>query len=390
MQSKKIISLSLAGIMLLQGSALATETIKSNDGITAVPISVILPHLENVDITVAKEMKSESELVKYNVRIPKVSGLKDVVYQEQLNNNIMSQAMEDIKSVEEQAEEFQKMAKEEGWEVRPYEISIDFDVKSNGGIISFEVNTYTMTGGANGITRLDYYNIDKEQSKEIELKDLFKADADYKSIINEEIASQIKEQMGQENKYYFEDEDGFKTVSDDQKYYIEDGKLVIVFDEYTIAPGYMGSPEFTIPMDSINDMLQNPQLFTGDNTENLIDDVSVFNKMIINNNEVSLNNQMYKNENGVVMIPLRQVAEALGYEVTWNDESKSVELVKGVHWTKLTIGEDNYSFAKMLIKLGTAPETKDGNTYVPLSFTSEVLKAIVSTSDDGTVILEQD
>ena len=41
--------------------------------------------------------------------------------------------------------------------------------------------------------------------------------------------------------------EGFTTVSKDTKFYLnEEGNPVIVFDEYEIAPGYMGMPEFEI------------------------------------------------------------------------------------------------------------------------------------------------
>jgi len=54
------------------------------------------------------------------------------------------------------------------------------------------------------------------------------------------------------------------------------------------------------------------------------------------------------------MVPLRAIAEALGYKVTWNNETLSVTLDKDI---SLTIGEDNYiSGDNAPIKLGTAPE----------------------------------
>lgn len=84
---------------------------------------------------------------------------------------------------------------------------------------------------------------------------------------------------------------------------------------------------------------------------------------------------MYKTEKEVVMIPLRQVTEALAYKVAWNGEKKSIELSKGAQWTSMKLGEDNYSYAKMLVKLGTAPEIKNECTYVPLDFISKILKA---------------
>ena len=41
--------------------------------------------------------------------------------------------------------------------------------------------------------------------------------------------------------------EGFTTVSENTKFYLnEAGNAVVVFDEYEIAPGYMGMPEFEI------------------------------------------------------------------------------------------------------------------------------------------------
>ena len=47
----------------------------------------------------------------------------------------------------------------------------------------------------------------------------------------------------------------------DQHFYLnEEGQLVIVFDEYAVAPGSMGMPEFVIPSDLLFGMLAEPSL----------------------------------------------------------------------------------------------------------------------------------
>ncbi|MOA66629.1 Anti-sigma-V factor RsiV [compost metagenome] len=44
----------------------------------------------------------------------------------------------------------------------------------------------------------------------------------------------------------------FTSISKDQSFYINnDSKLVIVFNEYDVAPGAMGSVEFVIPTEVI-------------------------------------------------------------------------------------------------------------------------------------------
>ena len=106
--------------------------------------------------------------------------------------------------------------------------------------------------------------------------------------------------------------------------------------------------------------------------------------------EVVLNKQlMFINDKGVTMIPLRFVAEELGYEVKWNDESRSVELMKGPQWSLVTIGKDSYNFSRMHIELGTAPVIVNGSTNVPLSFAEEVLRAEVKIMEDGAVKIVQ-
>lgn len=98
-----------------------------------------------------------------------------------------------------------------------------------------------------------------------------------------------------------------------------------------------------------------------------------------------LNDELQRLEDGLVMIPLRQVAEYLEYDVVWNGTARSVELTKGPHWTSLTIGRNMYSFAKMLIRLEAAPVIYSDRTYVPISFAEQVLMAKVQILPDGAI-----
>ena len=115
-----------------------------------------------------------------------------------------------------------------------------------------------------------------------------------------------------------------------------------------------------------------------------LNEIRVLDKIIINEKEISLENELY-NKDGVIMIPLRQISEALGYEVRWKEESRTAELTKDAQWTAVTIGEDNYNFAKMLIKLGVAPEIKEGSTFVPFTFLQEVLKVNLDITELGVM-----
>ena len=61
--------------------------------------------------------------------------------------------------------------------------------------------------------------------------------------------------------YWVDNEDmsewNFESIKEDNTFYVnENGKLTIVFDEYEVAPGYMGSVEFEIPTEIIQDLVQ--------------------------------------------------------------------------------------------------------------------------------------
>lgn len=86
------------------------------------------------------------------------------------------------------------------------------------------------------------------------------------------------------------------------------------------------------------------------------------------------------------LIPLRTVAESLGFKIIWNTATKAVDLNKGNIYTTVKSGEDRYVINKMYTSLGTAPLTKSDKMYVPASFVSEVLHQTVSVEGKNIVI----
>lgn len=106
-----------------------------------------------------------------------------------------------------------------------------------------------------------FYNIDKLTDELVPLSGLFVSDADYVSRISDEIKRQMREQMAEDpNVYYWVDDPieewNFTSIDTDQQYYINaQGELVISFDKYAVAPGYMGAVTFTIPTDILSDII---------------------------------------------------------------------------------------------------------------------------------------
>ena len=56
----------------------------------------------------------------------------------------------------------------------------------------------------------------------------------------------------------------------------------------------------------------------------------------------------------------------------------------------MKIGEDNYIYMKTApIQLGTAPEVKDGRTFVPLSFFRDVVQVNKTEIIDMQILIEK-
>ena len=78
--------------------------------------------------------------------------------------------------------------------------------------------------------------------------------------------------------------------------------------------------------------------------------------------------------NGNTMIPVRNIADALGISVDWNEEEQELTLVKGFS-VILQIGKDSTKWSPYgSIHLDVAPFIENNRTYVPLRF---ILKHLI-------------
>lgn len=80
-------------------------------------------------------------------------------------------------------------------------------------------------------------------------------------------------------------------------------------------------------------------------------------------------------ENGVAMVPLRKLAETLGFTVTWNGKEQSIMLTNGEIQSTVHVGQFLYFYSSVKAigmsapeYLGAAAYVKDGTTYVPAEF----------------------
>lgn len=94
---------------------------------------------------------------------------------------------------------------------------------------------------------------------------------------------------------------------------------------------------------------------------------------------------VYLNGDSTLMVPLREIAETLGFTVEWSGETKSVMLNGGIY--SLQIGVNAYNKGKMMPEtLSCAPEIRsDDLTYVPFDYFMLILeaKADVTLNENG-------
>ena len=141
-------------------------------------------------------------------------------------------------------------------------VELDYSVITDSDRL-FSIRFDQLLVMASGTQMVKIYHIDKQTGEMIGLDGLFKDGADYITVLSENIKEQMKERMAADESlvYWVDNEDmsewNFESIKEDNTFYVnENGKLTIVFDEYEVAPGYMGSVEFEIPTEIIQDLVQ--------------------------------------------------------------------------------------------------------------------------------------
>lgn len=93
--------------------------------------------------------------------------------------------------------------------------------------------------------------------------------------------------------------------------------------------------------------------------------------------------------NGRTLVPLRQIFEALGAKLEWNDETNTITATKGTITVKLTSGEAVGYVNGQATQLEAPAVTVNGRTMVPARFIGESFGADVGWNEiTRTVIIE--
>lgn len=190
------------------------------------------------------QQKDDSGSYEANVQTPELTAQGDAQLQSsvgQINAEVQAYAQQMIA-------QFQKEMEQQGG---VYGLDVQYNVVTDTENW-FTLQITTLETMASGAQSVQYYNLDKTTGQYVKLSGLFAPNADYIAAISDDIKAQMKARMAEdETQIYFVDtdmpEDDFQQIAADQSFYFnQEGKLVIAFDEYEVAPGYMGCPQFII------------------------------------------------------------------------------------------------------------------------------------------------
>lgn len=118
-------------------------------------------------------------------------------------------------------------------------------------------------GAGSGYESYKLYTIDKRTGKQVQIGDLFREGSHYNELLSGNIQDQMRAKMAEDeyNVYWVDYEEvpewNWEELKEDQNFYFDEaGNLVVVFDEYEVAPGYMGAQEFTVERSVFEEILK--------------------------------------------------------------------------------------------------------------------------------------
>ncbi len=145
---------------------------------------------------------------------------------------------------------------------------------------------------------------------------------------------------------------------------LENQKLAVIYDVSTKSIPAQTNPKKVVVLGDITES-------TGDlYDENYIPDVTKMDIVVGNEMRIT-DSKAFTNDDGVVMVPLRVIAEALGHEVGWDGETYTITIGEKA---ALKIDAKDYTAVdEAIVTLEAAPVLVNDTTYVPLNFFTKVL-----------------
>jgi len=193
-----------------------------------------------------------------HIRIARIEGLENQQLEDAINAELLADGQALIAQYEADVAALQA---EYGEETIHRGVETYYEIMcSNDEVFSLRVEYFVAAGGSN--TSYDFYNVNQRTGELMTLGSLFRPGTDHLEVINEYLLEQMRAAVDEAgHPLYWVDEtdpyvDAFEGIEADHDFYVsQEGRLVIAFDKYEVAPGYVGTPEFVIPTELIESLL---------------------------------------------------------------------------------------------------------------------------------------
>lgn len=241
-------------------AAILVFLIAINASATVANAFASIPGAERIiKVLTLREFKVKESNYDADIKVPAIANLENKELQLGLNQKYLDESKALYDQFQAEIEELKKQG------LGDAHIGVDagYEVKTDNDAI-LSIGRYVVQTAGSSSTVMQFDTIDKKNQRLITLPMLFK-DNQYIRQISDNVIAQMKDQMKADDGKtywiagaadYIPAEESFSSIKKDQSFYInKDSKLVIVFNKYEVAPGFMGIVEFVIPTDAIQDDL---------------------------------------------------------------------------------------------------------------------------------------
>lgn len=225
----------------ITGFAAVAVVLTGAAGLTKSTVMAKESSIGTVKVQTVKTYAESSKTKEANIVVPEIKTEKKVAGADKINKEIKSYTNGIIK-------DFKKDFKKKGYR----SIDVSYKVMTNNKEM-LTLRLKTVETMASSSTSYKFYHLDKKTGKTMNLKSLFKQNADYVNVISNNIKKQMRNEMKKGKVYFLDSKDkamkqyDFKSIKKNQNFYVDKkGNVVICFDKYEVAPGSEGCPQFTI------------------------------------------------------------------------------------------------------------------------------------------------
>ncbi|WP_455684276.1 RsiV family protein [Thomasclavelia sp.] len=204
--------------------------------IALLSISPINAYENSAKLVLLEEKHYETDGTIVTIKFPQVINVDDKI--KKVINNLI---LETIDTFLDETKEFDKNPNTDHKLI----VDINFDnYYSDNDIFSFSINSSQIL--ADSYLQKKFFTINPTTGEIYSVEHFL--GSDYQNIILTAVKKQIAENTkNNPNLIYFDEEVNNLNISIDQPFYInKDNHVVIVFNQFQIAPGYMSLPEFII------------------------------------------------------------------------------------------------------------------------------------------------